>query len=134
MCQWGRFFLTQYNTIISKVKKGIGPNIKNSEDLTLSEYNGYTKLSFEKLKNLILILCKNSINKTKLLKEMFYCDFLCYKENGASITGLVYSKLNYGPVPDDYEEILDNFVSSKVLDCDSKFKNDFVSIIVLKKK
>ena len=119
----------EYNTIISKVKKGIGPNIKNYEDLTLSEYNGYTKLSFEKLKNLILILCNNSVNKTKLLKEMFYCDFLCYKENGASITGLVYSKLNYGPVPDDYEKILDNFVSSKVLDCDSKFKNDFVSII-----
>ena len=65
---------------------------------------------------------------------MFYCDFLCYKENGASITGLVYSKLNYGPVPDDYEKILDNFVSSKVLDCDSKFKNDFVSIIYSSKE
>ena len=129
-----RFDDKEYNTIISKVKKGIGPNIKNSEDLTLSEYNGYTKLSFEKLKNLILILCKNSINKTKLLKEMFYCDFLCYKENGASITGLVYSKLNYGPVPDDYEKILDNFVSSKVLDCNSKFKNDFVSIIYSSKE
>lgn len=72
-----------------------------------------------KNKNLILILCNNSVNKTKLLKEMFYCDFLCYKENGASITGLVYSKLNYGPVPDVMRKFLDNFVSSKVLDCDS---------------
>ena len=37
---------------------------------------------------------------------MFYADFLFYKENCKSITGLEYCKLPFGPVPDSFETIL----------------------------
>lgn len=123
-----RFEEKEYDLIKSKVYKIIGPNImqiKDNNKYQPNEYNGYTKLSLDKLKNLILILSQECINKTKLLKEMFYCDFLYYKNNGASITGLVYSKLDYGPVPDDYEKILENFALNKVITYDYKLQNEF---------
>ena len=52
---------------------------------------------------MILFFAKDTVLKTKLLKEMFYTDFLYYKETCNSITGLEYAKLPYGPVPDQYE-------------------------------
>ena len=45
--------------------------------------------------NVIVFFAKDVVLKTKLLKEMFYADFLNYKETGASITGLEYRKLPY---------------------------------------
>ncbi|MBP3635028.1 MAG: DUF4065 domain-containing protein [Bacilli bacterium] len=128
-----RFETKEYDSIIQKIYKKFGPNIvqiKNEEKYIPNEYNGYTKLSFEKIKNLILILCKDSINKTKLLKEMFYCDFLHYKKNCSSITGLVYSKLNYGPVPDDYEKLLENYAMNGSIVYDYKIFNDYISTII----
>ena len=52
-----------------------------SEEYNPTEYNGYTKLNKEKVYNMIIYLADNTILKTKLLKEMFYADFLFYKEN-----------------------------------------------------
>lgn len=36
---------------------------------------------------------------TKLYKLLFYCDFLAYRLFGQSITGTLYRKLPFGPVP-----------------------------------
>ena len=48
--------------------------------------------------------CK--LNKTKLNKILFYCDFTHFKEYGVSITELQYIHLPYGPCPEAYEAIL----------------------------
>lgn len=88
-------------------------------------YNGYSQFSIDKIKNIILILSNKSILKTKLLKEMFYIDFISYKETGASITGLEYSKINYGPVPDEYEKIINFFVKENVIDYVIKYDKDY---------
>jgi putative zinc finger/helix-turn-helix YgiT family protein len=49
----------------------------------------------------------SSLHKVKLMKMLWYGDSVSYKRRGKSITGLVYSALPMGAVPEGYEQILD---------------------------
>jgi uncharacterized phage-associated protein len=55
----------------------------------------------EKVKNLLLFFAENitSLPITKAMKLLFYADFVCFAETGASITGLDYHAWDQGPVP-----------------------------------
>ena len=109
----------EYTKIQKNIYPYIGNNLKNIEfqfETELSEYNGFTKLSFEKIKNLILYLTKEGLYKTKLLKELFYIDFKCYKEYAYSLTGLEYAKINHGPVPDNFEYLLSKLFDQNIID------------------
>lgn len=48
---------------------------------------------------LLLELC-GPVFVTKMNKLLFYCDFLSYKRTARGITGLKYTALQYGPVPE----------------------------------
>jgi len=41
----------------------------------------------------------STLSKTKLFKIMFFCDFTAYRELGASISGDLYLRQPFGPVP-----------------------------------
>lgn len=110
----------EFEKISGKIK-----NIKAEENIVLSEYNGYTKLSINKLYNMILFFASKTVLKTKLLKEMFYSDFMYYKLYGKSITGLEYVHLPFGPVPNHFEYILNNAVNEKLIDYAYKYNNDY---------
>lgn len=99
-----RFNDKEYNRINSKL------NIFDYEETKLSNYNGYTSFNFNKMKNVIKYLTKNGMLKTKLLKELFYIDFIYFKNNTVSLTGSEYKKYPYGPVPSNYENILNELV------------------------
>ena len=49
----------------------------------------------------------NPLYITKLLKLLFYFDFVSYKRSGKSFTGDIYFKLPYGPIPSFIKEQLD---------------------------
>ncbi len=109
----------EYNKINNKISEFLANNEKQlllSEEYNPTEYNGYTKFNKEKVYNMIIYFADNTILKTKLLKEMFYADFLFYKENCKSITGLEYCKLPFGPVPDRFETILLNEYQEGMID------------------
>lgn len=109
----------EYNKINNKISEFLANNEKQlllSEEYNPTEYNGYTKFNKEKVYNMIIYFADNTILKTKLLKEMFYADFLFYKENCKSITGLEYCKLPFGPVPDGFETILLNEYQEGMID------------------
>lgn len=109
----------EYNKINNKISIFLANNEKQlllNEEYSPTEYNGYTKFNKEKVYNMIIFLADNTILKTKLLKEMFYSDFLFYKENCKSITGLEYCKLPFGPVPDGFETILLNEYQEGMID------------------
>ena len=74
-----------------------------------SEYTGYRPFNFDKVTQLIKFLAKREHNlfKLRLLKFMFYSDFLSFKRRTRSITGLKYKHLPMGPVPNDYDLLLD---------------------------
>jgi len=64
--------------------------------------SGFKSLDIEKLLNCMLYFCKGGTLKTKINKLLFYADFKFFKENSNSITGLRYTKFQYGPVPENY--------------------------------
>jgi len=88
-------------------------------------YNGYTKLNKNKILNMILYFAKDVVLKTKLLKEMFYSDFMYYQRTGASITGLEYAKITHGPVPDNFDEIISTYVEEGLIDYKIEYENDY---------
>jgi putative zinc finger/helix-turn-helix YgiT family protein len=74
----------------------------------LDEYCGYTQFNYEKLVNMILFFASkiNRLFKTKLMKLLFYSDFVNFRNNTLSITGLKYIKNYYGPTPIKHELLL----------------------------
>ena len=70
-----------------------------------SVYNGYAITSVNKVRQMILYFLghMNVGYKTALNKLMFYADFLMYKEHGVGISGLSYSALPYGNVPNNFK-------------------------------
>lgn len=74
-------------------------------------YNGYSEMNADKLQGMVQTIVsmeKHGVSKTKLNKEMFYADFLCYKKHGRSISGLAYRAIQYGAVPEHYETVYDH--------------------------
>jgi putative zinc finger/helix-turn-helix YgiT family protein len=55
---------------------------------------------------LLLAYAGAELYKMAVLKLLFYVDFSYYARTGHSVTGWRYARLPYGPVPDDYKEIL----------------------------
>ena len=106
--------------------------INNSSD-DPNEYNGYCDINKNKIIELICILSKNGIKKTKLLKEMFYSDFIYYKNSCTSITGLEYCKLPFGPVPDDFDNIINYLYENKIIDYEIKYEGDYEAHIITSK-
>ncbi|MDO5409421.1 MAG: DUF4065 domain-containing protein [Lachnospiraceae bacterium] len=74
-------------------------------------YNGKTLLSLDKVVDVIRYFASSpeviSLYKVKLMKMMWYADFLAYKLRGSSITGLVYQALPMGAVPIGHDSIID---------------------------
>lgn len=75
------------------------------------QYTGNVSLSLDKVVDMIRYFA-NSTNitnlyKVKLMKLMWYADFLAYKIRGYAITGLVYQALPMGAVPVGHDSIID---------------------------
>jgi putative zinc finger/helix-turn-helix YgiT family protein len=74
-----------------------------------NNYTGYKKPSPAKIANIFTYYIQRSKpdfnDKLKLNKQLFYTDFMHYKNHGSSITGLSYRAVTYGPVPSNYDNI-----------------------------
>ncbi len=83
-----------------------------------SKFNGNKILDLEKVEQMLRFFSQFGINlfKVKLMKLFWYGDIYHYKEYGVSISGLVYKHLPYGAVPIGYNEILDVFNNSILIE------------------
>jgi len=74
-----------------------------------NNFTGYKKPVPSKIANLVTFFIQNSNpdfnDKLKINKQLFFADFTHYKNYGASITGLTYRAIKYGPVPANYDNI-----------------------------
>jgi putative zinc finger/helix-turn-helix YgiT family protein len=74
-----------------------------------NNFTGYKKPVPTKIANLVTYFIQHSKSdfndKLKLNKQLFFADFTHYKNHGASITGLSYRAIKYGPVPANYDNI-----------------------------
>jgi putative zinc finger/helix-turn-helix YgiT family protein len=69
---------------------------------------GRTNLNLNKVIDIINYLAQKVINlhMVKLMKMLWYSDYLHYKRNGKAISGLVYIALPMGAVPVGYEKVV----------------------------
>ena len=78
------------------------------------------KCDQRKLRELILYISRHSetderFGKTKLLKLLFYSDFLAYLRLGKPITGAEYKALGQGPAPSNIDWFLEKMQEDKQL-------------------
>lgn len=73
--------------------------------------NGFAPQSTTRLKNLLLYVIgqMGDVFQTKMNKVLFYIDFLSYRERGMAISGLAYSAIDFGPVPQRWDRVYSAF-------------------------
>ncbi len=88
-----------------------------------NDYNGFNTLNLIKIINMIIYFAKNCnrVYKTKLNKLMWYADFLNFKENKKSISGLAYSHFPFGAVPMGMDELLKCLDGIKLKEWEDRF-------------
>lgn len=79
-----------------------------------NQYTGYETFSIDKVTQIIKFFAVKDKNlfKLKLLKYLFYSDFLSFKRSSLSLTGLTYQRFPMGPVPMEYDFLLDVVVKT----------------------
>lgn len=92
--------------------------------------SGYQQFSIEKLSQMVIFFSQDGINKTVLLKKLFYSDFLNYKRYLISISGIPYVKLRHGPVPMKYNILLDTLQVMNYINIEEECFNEYTRITV----
>lgn len=104
-------------------------NIYLSKEQTI--FNGNTIFSPIKLLNMITFFSNKYVLKTKLMKLLWYADFLMFKNEGKSISGISYLRLPYGPVPKSHDLILGSMQSINAIRItEEESSNGYTKIII----
>ena len=110
--------------IIEWVDKIILNIKKNSFSLKMEDYllgsklpdsiTGYVKPDFTKFTEMVKFFSERiSPWKTVLNKLLFYSDFLAYRKNCFSMSGVRYKAIKMGPVPNNYNSIYEFMFNKK---------------------
>jgi putative zinc finger/helix-turn-helix YgiT family protein len=78
-------------------------------------YSGNRPFCLELFKQTVRYLIKFTKSPLFLNKALFYADFKHFQQYGMSITGARYVHLEYGPCPDQFQNIYQLFLSKNVL-------------------
>ena len=123
--------------IYSKVDLLIEENIKKQKALCRivdinnkpSEYTGFRSLDLDRVKNIVLFLINNTLDKyagkLKINKLLFYCDFLHFKRFAISLTGLTYRIIQYGPVPSFYDNLYSELIHQNFIEEEFTKENSY---------
>jgi len=94
---------------------------------------GFRRFDFKRYAAIVVCFCKklNSIPQTKLNKLLFYADFLACKVSSTSLTGAAYRRLQYGPVPADYDHLLDCLEREEFISIEEKeYSNEITGLVI----
>ncbi len=84
-------------------------------------FSGYRNPNFEKFTEMVVFFAENlEPFKTKMNKLLFYADFLMFKQNCFSISGMRYKAIEMGPVPYNFQSTFEYLVSQKEIKIDYK--------------
>lgn len=95
----------------------------------VSEQTGFRRFDYDRFAYVVAYLCSEmgEISTTVINKLLFYADFLNYKISTVSLTGAAYRKLDYGPVPADYNGLLSKMESEGLVERAEKlYPNGYV--------
>ncbi|MBO8128237.1 MAG: DUF4065 domain-containing protein [Peptococcaceae bacterium] len=96
------FTADEFHKVESKLRRFV------TESSGQGSSRGNRPFVIEKLGGMVVFFAQNipSLFKTKLLKLLWYSDFLHFKRHGCSISGLQYVHHRWGPVPRNYTQLL----------------------------
>ncbi len=102
-----------------------------TSDKSINEFTGFKPFDLQKTKNLILYIAEKSkgVMKTKANKLFFYIDFLFFKTYSVSLTGSKYVHLPFGPIPNDYDWIINLIVEEGLLEKNEVIFNKDAKIV-----
>ncbi|MDQ6422596.1 DUF4065 domain-containing protein [Paenibacillus sp. LHD-117] len=86
--------------------------------------SGYREFDFDKFVNMILYFTRAGVNKTKLMKLLWFSDFYYFKKQTVSISGAVYQRLKFGPVPKDHDILLAHLQHMNIIKIDEHEHDD----------
>ena len=91
------------------------------------EENGFKGFDYEKLCAMVLFFAhKNSeLLKTKLMKLLNYSEMIFYKENGVSMSGLRYTHLPYGAVPENFDMLFGEMAADHMIHIEVVYENGY---------
>lgn len=89
-----------------------------------TELSGYIPFNLEKFVHMVLFFSRKGVNKTKLMKLLFFADFIQFKRQSVSISGAVYERLQFGPVPKDHDIALAHLQHMRVIEIEETLIND----------
>lgn len=93
--------------------------------------NGLNNFKPIKLFNMVLYFSQNGVLKTKLMKLLWYSDFLMFKKHQISISGTPYINFPYGPVPDNHDLLLGAMKSINAIKVtEEEISNGYLKIII----
>lgn len=103
----------EYTKAIKKIDEIAGDKRNEYRDTLIfnhlgrSEYNGFSRTVYDKLRSVVLYLLSicGDTYVTKMNKLLFYADFMSYKQRGIGITGLEYKAIQHGPVPVRWDRV-----------------------------
>lgn len=89
--------------------------------------NGFKRFDYKKVCAIVSYFAnKNSeLLKTKLMKLLNYSDMIFYKENGVSLSGLKYIHYPYGPVPQNFDMLLNKMTIDHIIHVDVVYENGY---------
>jgi len=93
----------------------------------VSDRTGFRPFEYKRYASGVVWLCRNlgEVSRTVINKLLFYVDFLNFKTTTVSLTGTAYRRLQYGPVPSDYGQLLDRMEAEGLLTCrEQEYPND----------
>jgi DNA-binding XRE family transcriptional regulator/uncharacterized phage-associated protein len=97
--------------------------------ISLEDIKGGSKPNDNKYKQMILAFLRPSegiggqITKTKLAKLLYLADFAWFYKHLESMSGMLYRKIQYGPVPDNYFRVIDELFEEGVIDIDNSSRD-----------
>jgi putative zinc finger/helix-turn-helix YgiT family protein len=97
-----------------------------------TDFAGYSDFSLEKFIHMIVYFTTNGVLKTKLMKLMWYSDFLYFKRQTVSITGAIYVKYPYGPVLKDHDIALAHLQHMNVIEVDERTNDEGWTMMMIK--
>jgi len=73
----------------------------------MSHRNGFREFDYERYAAATIWLCTHIevVSQTKLYKLLFYADFVSFRLTSRSLTGSLYRRMPYGPVPSGFSSL-----------------------------
>ena len=80
-------------------------------------FSGYRNPDFEKFTEMVVFFSEHlEPFKTKMNKLLFYADFLMFKKSCFSISGVRYTAIDMGPVPNNFQSIFEYLANEDEID------------------